>query len=442
MCGCGIINNLVIGRSARDGLPLMHRSHPCSGVGKADRNLDDESSAEESVLRRDALRLASLFGEEEAGSDDANVACAPTPSSSSGGGGASLPTKGDPLRSPPGALEYHVTAGFGTPAQKFPVGFDTATHGATLLQCKPCAPYPEPCTTSFDPSASSSLAQIPCGSPDCPFSTCSGPTCTFKGNFRGNATFVTDRLTLSPSSTVDRFRFACLEGGLRATDSSSGILDLSRNSHSLASRAPSSFLTVAFSYCLPLFKNNVGFLSIGAVRPEFTGHNVSYTPLRSSPVNGNLYLVQLAGVGVGGPSLPIPPTTLAGNSLLDLHTTFTYLKPEVYTALRDSFRGWMKNYRAAPPRQDLDTCYDFTGLKIIVMPVISLEFAGGASVELLIEQMMYFPSGDPFSVGCLAFAPMPAHVSAVAVIGTMAQTSTQVVYDVKAGKLGFVPYRC
>ncbi|KAK3132264.1 hypothetical protein QOZ80_6AG0518640 [Eleusine coracana subsp. coracana] len=424
------------GRSGSDGLPLMHRSHPCSGLGEAQQT-HAEAPAED-VLQRDALRINSLLGEED---------CSPAPAPTSPGTGARVPTKGDPLRSLPGALQYHVTVGFGTPVQRFTVGFETATNGATLLQCKPCATYPEPCSDSFDPSASSSLAHVPCGSPDCPFQSCPGRGCTVNVNlnrrFRGNATFVTDKLTLSPSSTVDKFRFACLEAGLRTTDSSSGILDLSRNSHSLASRAPSSLFTVAFSYCLPAFKNNVGFLSIGAVRPEFSGRNVSYTPLRSNAANGNLYFLELVGIGVGGPNLPIPPTTLAGNSLLDLHTTFTYLKPEVYKVLRDNFREWMTHYRRAAPREGLDTCYDFTGLNIVVMPAITLNFAGGASIDLSIPEMMYFP--DPnnfFSIACLAFAATPGNTKIVSVIGAKAQASMEVVYDLRAGKVGFVPYRC
>jgi hypothetical protein len=37
-------------------------------------------------------------------------------------------------------------------------------------------------------------------------------------------------------------------------------------------------------------------------------------------LTGNLYIVDLVGIGVGGGSLPIPPTTLAGDSLLDVRS--------------------------------------------------------------------------------------------------------------------------
>lgn len=412
----------------------MHRLSPCSPLGAA---WNQGKPSVDDVLRRDDVRLRSLFG------DDSNAAAgsAPTPASD-----VTVPTTGTPLGIYPGAFEYHVVAGYGTPVQKFTVGFDTATIGTTLLQCKPCAAG-EPCDQAFDPSQSSSLAQVPCGSPDCPLSACSGPSCTFTMSRNGillfNATYVTDTLTLSQSTTVENFRFACLEMGARTIDNSSGILDLSRDRHSLASRAPSSPDTVAFSYCLPSHTTTQGFLSIGATRPERSGHNVSYATLRSNAARPNLYFVQLVGLGLGGLDLPIPPSTLAGDSLIELHATFTYLKPDVYAALRDQFRKEMSQYRVAPPSGRLDTCYDFTGLKIYFVPVITLKFDGGVSLDLDIEHMLYFQDREnPFSVGCLAFAAVPANAPTAAVIGTLAQASTEVVYDVRGGKVGFIPYRC
>ncbi|TVU11526.1 hypothetical protein EJB05_45118, partial [Eragrostis curvula] len=416
------------GQSGSDGLPLVHRSNPCSLLADADNQITPSA---EDIFRRDAARLSALLGD-----DPGSQSTASAPAS-----GVDLPSRGDPLKSLPGAFEYHVVAGFGTPVQNFTVGFDTATHGATLLQCKPCATFPEPCNNSFDPSKSSSLAQVPCGSPDCPLRGCSGPSCSvsvsLNTTFLGNATFVTDTLTFSPTSTFPNFRFACLEAGLRTRDSSSGILDLSRNSHSLATRVPHSLLTVAFTYCLPSSSASTsGFLKIAPMRPEYFGHNVSYTPIRSNATtNGDLYFVGLTGLGLGGPDLGVPPSTFASDSLLDLHTTFTYLKPEVYAALRDGFRRWMSGYRTVPPRGVLDTCYDFTGLKIIVMPVITLKFDGGASLDLDIWQMMYFDDPDNvFSVGCLAFAAGRPDSRADFVIGNLAQKSVEVVYDVHAGQ--------
>jgi hypothetical protein len=242
---------------------------------------------------------------------------------------------------------------------------------------------------------------------------------------------------------MNDIRVACLETGTRPTGSSSGVIDLSRESHSLASRVILSPETVAFSYCLPWDPTLRGFISFAATRPERVGRNVSYAMLRSNPAHPNLYFTKLVGVTVGWFDLPIPPTTIAGDTLFEVHTVFTYLKPDLYALLRDKFRWLMKQYIVAPSLGELDTCYDFTHLTTIEVPMIALRFEGGASLELGVEQMLYFKDRhNIFSVACLAFAPVPAYAPGVAVIGSLAQSETEVVYDVLRGKLGFIPNRC
>ncbi|KAM0863219.1 hypothetical protein ACQ4PT_044747 [Festuca glaucescens] len=229
--------------------------------------------------------------------------------------------------------------------------------------------------------------------------------------------------------------------GTRAFGSSSGILDLSRDIHSLASQAPLSSNTVAFSYCLPSIRGAPGFLSIGAPRPE---RNVTYTALRSNSALPNTYLVRLDGLGVsdGGPDIPIP----AGDALIALRTSFTYLQPETYAALREHFRALMSRYPLAPPMGFLDTCYDLTGLRSIYVPTVTLRFAGGLRLDLDIRQTMYFGrSENPFSMGCLAFTALPAWAfppGVAVIIGSLAQESTEVLYDVRGEKVWFVPGRC
>uniref|UniRef100_N1QP53 Aspartic proteinase nepenthesin-2 n=1 Tax=Aegilops tauschii TaxID=37682 RepID=N1QP53_AEGTA len=317
--------------------------------------------------------------------------------------------------------------------------------GPPLLRCEPCAGSRCGKKHLFDPSRSSSLAQIPCGSRNCPLSDCSGPSCTAtlkkKGAVVLNATFVTDTLTVSRSVAVDDFRFVCLETRGASTEGrSSGVLDLSRDPHSLASRVVLSPDTVAFSYCLPsAFPYSAGFLSFGATRPNI----VSYATLKSKASHPNLYFLRLVGVSVGAVDIPVPPQALAGDALMELHTTFTYLQPKVYAALRDQFRGWMGQYPVAPPYGELDTCYNFTGQSSVGVPAVELTFEGGAGLEPGVQQTMYFKDrGNIFSVGCLAFAPVPPHARGITVIGSLAQATTEVVYDLRGGKVGFVTKSC
>uniref|UniRef100_M8CLI6 Xylanase inhibitor C-terminal domain-containing protein n=1 Tax=Aegilops tauschii TaxID=37682 RepID=M8CLI6_AEGTA len=203
-------------------LPVMHRLSPCSpssaGEGKSMLSAGD-------AFDRDALRLRAIFRESEpedskvgltipatgaplaALPGDAYLESEPEDSKV----GLTIPATGAPLAALPGAADYNVVVGFGNPVQKLAVGFDTATVGATLLQCKPCSADGDPCDKFFDPSRSYSLAQIPCASPDCPLRACSEPSsCTFalkkKGAVLVNATVVTDTLTVSRSASANDFR--------------------------------------------------------------------------------------------------------------------------------------------------------------------------------------------------------------------------------------------
>lgn len=408
-------------------LPLVHRLSPCSPLGGVPRSEDKLST----VMHRDGLRLRALY---EAHSGAASTS------------GEKIPTSGNADKEFPGNLDYTVVLGYGTPAQQFTVNIETA-FGTSLLRCKPCKVGDGPCDPAFYPSWSSSFATVPCGSPECP-GNCSGQTCAFRlGNdhiTEASGTYVKDTLTLSPSTTVESFTFGCME----AVDPDlfyglAGVIDLSRNNRSLASRvssSPSDDSAVAFSYCLPSNISSHGFLSIGAARSEYAGRqDVQYAPLVDNTVLPTFYFVELVGLNVGGRDL-IPPTApIANFTLLDAGTIFTYFTPSVYAVLRKEFQRLMADYPPAPAFDLLDTCYNFTGLNVIKIPIVRLKFAGGSFLQLEVERMMYFT--DPtnyFSVACLAFGASDARNEfPISVIGNLAQRSMEMIYDVKGGKVGF-----
>jgi hypothetical protein len=58
--------------------------------------------------------------------------------------------------------------------------------------------------------------------------------------------------------------------------------------------------------------------------------------------------------------------------------------------------------------------------------------------------MMYYddPAATPFTMACLAFSSLDAGDAFCAVIGTYTLASTEVVYDVAGGKVGFIPWSC
>uniref|UniRef100_A0A0D9WPN6 Peptidase A1 domain-containing protein n=1 Tax=Leersia perrieri TaxID=77586 RepID=A0A0D9WPN6_9ORYZ len=400
-------------------MPLVHRRGPCGSPLGGARSNDNEHPTADDVFDRDALRLRSLFAARQGGVQAAAEEASLT-----------IPATSTPISVAPGALEYRVLAGYGTPVQRFNVAFDT-NYGASVLRCKPCFASAAPCEPAFDPFISSSFAAVACGSPECSAECTDGSSrCPFTVQFGNttvaNGTLVRDTLTLSPSATISGFTFGCIEAGADALtfDAAVGLIDLSRNTNSLASG---------------------GFLSVGASRPEYNGSDIKYAPMSSNPNHPNSYFVHLVGISIGGEDLPVQPTVFAAaGTMLEVATEFTFLVPAAYAALRDVFRREMAQYPPAPPFRALDTCYNFTGTKELSTPVVALRFNGGTVLELDAPQMMYFtdPSDVFSSVGCLAFAAAPLPEFPVSVIGTLAQRSTEVVYDVRGGRVGFIPGRC
>ncbi|KAF0904261.1 hypothetical protein E2562_033025 [Oryza meyeriana var. granulata] len=245
-------------------VPLVHRRGACGSALAGRRSDENEHPTADEVFDRDRLRLRSLFAA-QLGSAAAADGPAPAPAVA----GVTVPATGTPISVAPGALEYRILVGYGTPAQQYPVAFDT-NFGASLLRCKPCFAG-APCDPAFHPSRSSSFATVPCGSPECSSRWCMESSCPVTVKFWNttvaNGTLIRDTLTLSPSATFAGFTFGCMEFGAAAEtfDAAVGLIDLSRSSHSLASRAISKgTTTAAFSYCLPSSTSSRGFLSVGA----------------------------------------------------------------------------------------------------------------------------------------------------------------------------------
>ncbi|CAN6201725.1 unnamed protein product [Urochloa humidicola] len=439
------------GPSNDNKLPLLHPLSPCSHLNGARRS--QATLSVDNILHADRLRLQSL---------------SETGTRTSMASSDSIPIAGNDYDDLPGTLFYTVALGYGTPAQRFAVSFDTGA-GFSFLHCKPCKAGDSPCDAAFDPSLSSSFSPVPCGSPECAAvsSSCSGSseqtTCPFRFGAavtEANGTVVRDTLTLSPSSsaaaTVEDFTFGCtsfVDPDLFY--GAAGMVDLSRNNRSLASRAAalpsssSSSTAIAFSYCLPSNLSSHGFLSVGTSRSAYSGRrDLQYAPLVDNAALPVFYFVELVGIKVGGVDIPIPPTAQIRNfTLIDTATTFSYFVSPAYAALRDEFRRQMARYPvAAPPPLDvgLDTCYNFTGLDRIRIPIVRLEFAGGSNLELVVEQVMYFTDpADYFSVACLAFGETdPRNTFPISVIGNLAQRSAEMVYDVQGGRLGFAQGVC
>jgi hypothetical protein len=114
---------------------------------------------------------------------------------------------------------------------------------------------------------------------------------------------------------------------------------------------------------------------------------------------------------------------------------------QAYTLLRDRFKFTMKGNKPAPAFDILDTCYDFSGQSTIDIPAVSLIFSDGGVFDLNFYGILIFPEGTQAAIGCLAFVGTPAGVP-LSIIGNTQQRSTEVIYDVGAQRIGFVPFSC
>jgi len=414
----------------------VHRHSTCSPL----HGLLSLTAAD--VLRRDTSRIRHRF------SSQSSLVAASTPSPAV----TLIPTKGssDPTRLP-GALHYSVLVSYGTPEQQFPVFLDTSSIGTSLVRCKPCASDSDDCHPAFDPSRSSTFAHVLCGTPDCP-TNCSGDSfCPLDGIYSIiEGSFAEDVLTLAPSTVIQDFRFVCLDVDEPDDLPVAGTLDLSRDRNSLPSQLSSSGQApaAAFSYCLPKSPNSQGYLSLGVDATVRDKHVTAHAPLVSNgnPELASMYFIDLVGMSLGVEDIPIPAGTFGNNStILDVGTTFTMLTPDAYMLLRDYFRKQMSQNNCSLQGFDgFDTCFNLTGVRDLTIPVLRFKFSNGERLLIDYEQMLHFDdrAAAPFTMTCLAFSSLDAGDVLSAVIGTYTLASTEVVYDVAGGKVGFIPWNC
>ncbi|KAM0851288.1 hypothetical protein ACQ4PT_052523 [Festuca glaucescens] len=285
------------------------------------------------------------------------------------------------------------------------------------IQCLPC-PFPQ-CypqrNAYFDPKRSSTAAAVRCGSRACralgAFANgCSNNNsageCQYLIKYNNDkataGTYMTDTLTISPSTTFLNFRFGCshaVQGNF--SSQTSGTMSLGGGPQSLLAQTARAFGN-AFSYSVPQ----------------------SRAPPASSRSAGR----PTAGIIVAGRRLNVLRVVFSGGTVMDSSSIVTQLPPTAYLALRRAFRRSMRAYTRRGPMANLDTCYDFGGFTNLTVPAVSLVFDGGAVVKL-----------DPLAVlleGCLAFTPTHTDF-ALGFMGNVQQQTHEVLFDVAAGAVGF-----
>lgn len=319
---------------------------------------------------------------------------------------------------------------------------DTASD-VPWVQCVPC-PIP-PChpqtNTFYDPTKSRTYAAFPCGSPACrqlgPYANgCINNQCQYKVTYpdgsSSSGTYSSDVLTFDATHAVSNFQFGCSHAEQGSFDNrAAGIMALGGGPESLLAQTASRWGN-AFSYCIPPTSSNSGFFGLGVPGGVASSRYV-VTPMLRYPNLPTFYRVLLRAITVGGQRLNVPAAVFSAGSVMDSRTAISRLPPTAYAALRAAFRNAMRMYRPAPPKGNLDTCYDFTGVANVRLPRIALVFDRNAVVEL-------DPSGILFS-SCLAFASnRDDHMPGI--LGSVQQQTYEVLYAVGGGAVGFRRAAC
>ncbi|XP_048134250.1 aspartyl protease family protein At5g10770-like [Rhodamnia argentea] len=348
-----------------------------------------------------------------------------------------------------GGTSYLVTIGLGTPKKDLTLLFDTGS-ALTWTQCEPCAvscySQAEPI---FDPSQSSSYANISCSAPSCtqlPSGTarpsrCSGSTCVYATGYGDQESFTigffaTETLTLSSTDAITGFEFGCGQNNGGRFKGFAGLFGLARDRISFVEQSATKYGRY-FSYCLPPSTSSTGYLTFGM--GSMTSASASFTPISMVSQSSLFYGIDITGISVGGKPLSIPSTVFSNvGSVIDSGTTVTQLPPTAYSALRSAFRQAMSNYKMSAPASGFDTCYDLSGSTMVTVPVITFSFRGPIDVQLDTSGVLVPVTQSQM---CLAFSST-GDETAPSIYGNIQQRSFEVVYDVPGGRIGFRPKGC
>ncbi|XP_026658499.2 aspartyl protease family protein At5g10770-like [Phoenix dactylifera] len=340
-----------------------------------------------------------------------------------------------------GTGNYIVTIGFGSPKREQSVIFDTGSD-LTWIQCEPCLSCYQQHEPIFDPSQSSTYANISCSSSYCSeldISGCTSSTCVYGVQYGDGSSTLgilsEDALTLTSSNVLPNFRFGCGKRNNGLFGEAAGLLGLGRKKVSVVSQAFQKFGSI-FAYCLPSTSSSTGYLTFGG---SSTSSNVKFTPMLTNPSMPTFYYLDLVAIHVGGRRLSISPTVFSKvGTIMDSGTVITRLPPVAYSSLRSAFRRLMSCYRSAQALSILDTCYDLTGYSKVRIPKVALQFGGGIATNLDTSGILYLANA---SQACLAFAGN-SDAGDSGIIGNMQQKKFHVVYDVANKAIGFGPNGC
>ncbi|BBN04432.1 hypothetical protein MPTK1_3g04550 [Marchantia polymorpha subsp. ruderalis] len=384
-------------------------------------------------------------------------------------GGGGLPTYVSNMTTSANEEEYVMMISLGTPAQNFLAIVDTGSD-LTWLQCQPCADCFPQADPLYDPSRSSSHANLTCADsacqwftsqypdfthPNCPLESgsSSNASCNFfyaygdASNTTGDIAIDTIHLTSTDGAVVDvpNFLFGCSQSSFSDSGlfSNDGIVGLGRGGISFPTQLGASFGYI-FSYCLVpatgVATQTSQLIFGSAATSNATG--IQYTPILS---NSTFYFVGLQAISVAGQPLGIPSSVFANNdtdsrTYFDSGATFTYLHPQALDALVTALVAAIPFPQIPITINGVDYCWNASGLTdadiAARVPTVSFNFTG-ANYDLSYDNT--FLTFDDASF-CLVIFSVP--LGSASIIGNHQQRNVYMVYDLANSQIGFVPRNC
>ncbi|XP_052171755.1 aspartyl protease family protein 2-like [Diospyros lotus] len=346
-----------------------------------------------------------------------------------------------------GSGEYFTRLGVGTPPKYVYMVLDTGSD-VVWIQCSPCRQCYSQSDPVFDPTKSSSYANVPCGSSLC--RRLDSPGCNQRrmclyqvsygdGSFTVGE-FATETMTFR-RSRVDQVAIGCGHDNEGLFVGAAGLLGLGRGKLSFPSQAGARFGR-KFSYCM-VDRSASSKPSSIVFGGSAVSRNAMFTPLLTNPKLDTFYYVRLTGISVGGARVRGITTSLFeldtegnGGVIIDSGTSVTRLTQPAYVAMRDAFRAGASHLKQAPDFSLFDTCFDLSGKTEVKVPTVVMHFAGA---DVSLPASNYLIPVDTKGTFCFAFA---GTMSGLSIIGNIQQQGFRVVYDVAGSRIGFAPGGC
>ncbi|XP_062172479.1 aspartic proteinase 36 [Alnus glutinosa] len=360
---------------------------------------------------------------------------------------------------------YYTTVQLGSPPREFHVQIDTGSD-VLWVSCSSCTGCPQSTGLKiqlnlFDPGSSSTASLVSCSDQRCSLGVQSADaSCSIQNNQCAYTFQYGDGSGTSGYYVSDLLSFNTILGGSVTTNSSApivfgcsttqtgdltksdravdGIFGFGQQDMSVISQLSSQGVAPnVFSHCLRGDDVGGGILVLG----EIVEPNIVYTPLVPSQPHYNL---NLQSISVNGQVLPIDPAVFATSSgkgtIIDSGTTLAYLAEAAYDPFVNAITNAVSQ-SVQPVVSKGNQCYLISTSVNDLFPQVSLNFAGGASLNLRPQDyLLQQNSVGSSAVWCFGLQKIQGQ--GITILGDLVLKDKIFVYDLAGQRIGWAAYDC